>query len=153
MVVLDASVILKWFYPPELEPHSDLALEFRQRFLDGSLTVLIPSFAMYECASSMHHSRYRLPRPAVRGLIRDLWRLPFTVQRLTRRVLWRATEIAGAYGASERNLSVYDAYYFAVAQCAQCPCVTADRKAYTHVEKIPWIHLLRDVSNATVYDD
>ena len=153
MVVLDASVILKWFYPPELEPHSDVALQFRQRFLDGHLTVLIPSFAIYECASSMHHSHYRLPPPTVRGRIRDLWRLPFTVKRLTRRVLWRATEMAAAYGRKDRKLSVYDAYYFAVARFGQCPCVTADRRAYSHVKRIPWIHLLRDVSDVSIYDD
>ncbi len=148
MVVLDASVILKWFYPARTEPGADVAREFRERFLDGHLTIVVPCFAMYECASSMRHSQYRLPPSTVKEHVRDLWGLGLTVVRVTRRLLWTATEVSFVHGGS-----VYDAYYFATAQFSQCPCVTADRRAHRHVKSIPWIHLLRDVSDVSAFDD
>ena len=149
MVVLDASVILKWFYPAEDEPHTDVALEFRDRLRDGRLTIVVPSYALYECASSMRESQYDLSPAAVRGHVRDLWRVGFTVSSVTRRLLLAALDMSFMY-----KVRVYDAYYFAAAQFRGCPCVTADHKAFRQVRRhLAWVHFLGHVSDVAAYDD
>ena len=148
MVVLDASVILKWLYPPEHEPHADVALGLRARLLDGHLAVVVPAFAMYEAAHSLRHSAYRLAPSVVRARIRDLWALGLTVAPVSRRVLWAAAEMSFLY-----NVPVYDAYYFATAQFRDCPCITADQRAYTRVSSLPWILFLGHVRDVAAFDD
>ena len=148
MVVLDASVLLKWFYPREAEEDADTALAFRRRLLEGRLTIAVPSFALYEAAHSLRHSTYRLPPATVRARIRDLWSMGVTRVPITRRLLWSAVEMSFLY-----NVPVYDAYYFAVAQHKRCPCVTADRRAFRRVRAIPWMHYLGDVRDVGVFDD
>jgi len=148
MVVLDASVMLKWFYPPESEPDAEIALQLLERCLDGGLTIVVPSFAMYEVASSMRHSAYRLDSLTVRAYIAHLFRLGLTVVPVTRGLLWSAVEMAFAH-----DVAVYDAYYFATARHTDSACVTADRRAYRHVESLPWVHFLGDIRDAGAFDD
>ena len=50
MYVLDASVILKWFLQ---ERDSHLALDFKERYLAGEISIALPDLILYELANAL----------------------------------------------------------------------------------------------------
>jgi len=53
-LVLDASVLLKWFLQ---EPGSDSALELKHRYLEGDVAIALPDLALYEVPNVLRFKR------------------------------------------------------------------------------------------------
>ena len=52
-LVLDASVIVKWFCEEE---YTDIALRLRDRFFVGELTIVVPELMFYEVSNAMRYN-------------------------------------------------------------------------------------------------
>ena len=114
-VVLDASVVLKWFHT-DGERQVEEARELRDRFETGELYVLAPSLLWLELVN-VAARRWRWSGKQLDRLAAELPYLGFeTVQPgLGRLAAWAAT-----------GLSAYDAAYVTVAEEAGVHLVTDD---------------------------
>jgi predicted nucleic acid-binding protein len=116
-VVLDASVVLKWFTPTD-EPGTAEARLLREEYLAGELQVLIPPLLYLELLN-VAGRRWGWDEEALLDLATGLEGLGFEpVEPGTHRVAaWVA-----------RGLTAYDAAYVAVAEARGAPLVSDDRR-------------------------
>lgn len=120
MIVLDASVVLKWILRDE--DGATRALEFRERHLSGTETIAVPELLFYEVGNTMVWSR-RLTDQEAEASWEGLRAVALDVYSLRSHGMLRAMALARNGG-----LSVYDATYIALAERLECDLVTADIK-------------------------
>jgi predicted nucleic acid-binding protein len=117
LAVVDASVVAKWF----LEEEATLeARKLRDDFFEGLVQLRAPAILPFEVLNAL---RYH-PRFPDRHLVeasRALDRAAILTVPLTGDFLERTVGIA-----RDRELSIYDASYLALAALADCPLYTAD---------------------------
>ena len=125
-IIMDASVILKWFFK---ENHQ----EYAWRYLENSaLQLLAPDFAFVECAGVIRRKIASNEVTLEQGKkslqkMREIARLEFIpILNLTH----QAFEIA-----NEIQHDLYDCIYLALAIHQQSVMVTADKKFYDCVQK------------------
>ena len=114
-VVLDASVVLKWFRA-EGERHLDPARSLRARFEAGRLAVLAPPLLRLEIVN-VAGRRWQWGESALVELAVALDELGFEFEEpeLPRVAAWTA-----------RGLTAYDAAYVALAETRVTPLITDD---------------------------
>ena len=115
MIVLDASVLLKWFVEEEGQSR---ALSYRQRHLEGKEVIALPELAFYEIAN-VFVARTKLSALEIKGNIHQLLAYGFEVASFAE--LPGIVEVARRY-----QVTIYDAAYAALAKLLKCPFVTAD---------------------------
>jgi len=120
MVVLDASVVVKWVLRDEVGAAE--ALEWRERHRSGMDRVAVPEMLFYEVANAIVWSGRIEP-----ALIEECWvgllAVGLAVYVLRGKPMLRAIELARV-----AQTSVYDACYVALAETLECDLVTADAK-------------------------
>jgi predicted nucleic acid-binding protein len=119
LLVIDASVVVKWFLP---EIHSVAALRVAQ----SGHTFLAPDLLGAEVANTLwkKHRRDELTNDEAVRLIDDLQRLDITMAP-HQGLLSKAFALAASAGHP-----VYDCLYLALAHQSDCQLVTADRRFY-----------------------
>lgn len=124
LLVIDASVVVKWFLP---EIHSVAAL----RVAKSGHTFIAPDLLGAEVANTFwkKHRRKELTDKEAARLIDDFQRLDITMtphQRL----------LPDAFAlAATASHPVYDCLYLALAHQSDCQLVTADRRLYKAFSK------------------
>ncbi len=115
-VVLDASVVLKWFTPSG-EPGAAEARALRDRYLAGRLVIVVPSLLHLELIN-VAGRRWGWDERALLDLAAGLEQLGLEVvePRIDRVAAWVA-----------RGLTAYDAAYVAIADERGVPLVSDDR--------------------------
>lgn len=139
-VVIDASVVLKWYLPDEeLE---EIAMGLLRDSLAGRTELVAPTLLEYEVVNSLAIAGRRgrigelVLRQSVAGFV-DL-QIPLL-------------SLAGLHGQvvgyCERfRCTAYDASYLALAASEGLPCITADDALVNQVKKhLPWVKRLRDL--------
>lgn len=134
MIVIDTSVVLKWFLPSEML--ADGAMKLRAAHEVGSQPCACPALLFYEAANALvtksHVSLEQTLEALAELLSTDLLTYPFGegdypfAMRLAR----------------EHDISVYDASYVALARQLQCEFVTADLKLHRQLRHLKWVRLL-----------
>jgi predicted nucleic acid-binding protein len=124
LVVLDASVAVKWFLPEQVETLTSEALALLNSCRKKEIHIIVPDLFWVEFASvlwkAIRRGNYsKASADAARGYLKDL-DFP-TIPSLE--LLDRAFEIATAF---ER--SVYDSVYVALAVQTQSQLITADER-------------------------
>lgn len=119
-VVLDASVVLKWFRD-EGEGHVDAARSLRAAFAAGELLVFAPSLLLLEIVN-VAGRRWGWKETALVELAASLDALGFELVEpdISRVARWTA-----------RGLTAYDAAYVAAAEAATIELVTDDELILT----------------------
>lgn len=128
MVVIDASVVIKWFVP---EIHSEAA----RRLLTQSHDFVAPDLLFAEAANTIWKKAQRreLTPEAARQLVADIGRI--AVDTIPSRAL---VEDAHALAISTR-CTVYDALYVALAARLDSSLVTADRRLVAALTAFPMV--------------
>ena len=116
-VVLDASVVGKWFKDAD-EDNLVEARALFARFQSGDLNVSIPSWLPLELVNPAVRS-WRWPEAAVRRMVTRLLDLPWD---------WRDPDLLAVVEWTHRGLTAYDAVYVALAESLGAPLITADRE-------------------------
>lgn len=118
-LVLDSSVIVKWFTKEE---GSDKALDILDSFTEGTFSVVISELTFYEVANAL---RYKpdFSNEAVRRCVSSLLQLELEVRKLDDILLSETAKIAFGGG-----VTFYDAVPIGIAKIEKIHCVTADRK-------------------------
>ena len=117
-LVLDASVIVKWFCEEE---YTDIALRLRDRFFVGELTIVVPELMFYEVSNAMRYNGV-LSISEKLGVIDDLFSIGFDVVTASEEILSGAMN-----SALETNTTIYDNIYLAVGRSKRCRLITADK--------------------------
>ncbi len=135
MIVLDASVLLKWFLD---ESDSSQALSYQQRHVPGKDSIAIPDLAFYEIANAFILRSQLSPEEIQKNLL-QLQDYQFQVALFS--------ELIGVVGiARKHGLTTYDAAYVALAQKLRCRFVTADERLLARLKGVPNVSSLREAS-------
>lgn len=136
-IVIDASVIAKWFLPDEQE--TEIALKIKEDFVQGSISIALPSLVFYEINNLLNLAvvRLRVSGEKAVDIYRDFLELDFETY-FTKELLKSTLENALAY-----KISSYDASYIALTEMIKAPFFTADEKLINQV-KSKYVKTLKD---------
>ncbi len=136
--VVDGSVVAKWTLSEE--EHGDRALRLSDRFITARIQLAAPEYLELEVAAAVNGAsrgrRQRLPPGEAQRAIEDFRMLPIELAP-TAPLLVPAHLLTLRY-----NCAFYGALYLALAQRLNTTLVTADRRFYAAVQRLPevvWI--------------
>ena len=121
-IILDSSVIAKWFFPSEAD--SETALKIRDLFLEHKISISVPSLIYYEINNLLHTAIKRLrinkklAKEAYLGFL-ELELISYSSKELMVITLENAISL---------DISSYDASYVALSKYLEIPLITADQK-------------------------
>lgn len=124
-LVVDASVILKWFFDFPEEENRDKALDLRNKHVSGKISLCIPQYAIYEITNALTFSKYKLSKEIVIDSLEALadLRLKKSNDYSDKKLMKESVELAFKYA-----ITIYDALYLALAKKLECSLLTADEK-------------------------
>jgi len=125
-IIVDASLVVKWFITEE---YSNLALEIRDRFVNGQLELFAPSLLQYEVLNALKYS--------------NLFSLDNLVDAVTSLENYGIIQVPlnGDYTqktlklAVDHNISIYDAAYIGLTDVLGICAYSADKKLVDTVNK------------------
>ena len=123
-IVVDASVIVKWFRSQN-EPHVVQAALLREKYEAGTIAVVVPSLLFLELLN-IAGRRWKLKAPPLVEFARDLGALRFEI---------RDPELTSVAEWTARGLTAYDAAYVAIAASDRLKLVTDDEFVVQHAGK------------------
>lgn len=134
MIVLDASVVLKWIFDDEAG--ADPAARLRDAHVAGHEIVAVPDLLFYEIGNVLA-MKTRLSEAAITEAFSLLW--DFSLERFD----LGSEEFQGCLALSRKyRITLYDAAYIELSRRLKCTFVTADKKLYEKVKSIKTIELL-----------
>lgn len=132
-MVVDASVILKWFME---EGDSELARAIKDEHVFGKITLVVPDLAIYEVGNALRYEPEFSFKEVNRALA-NLYELDLDIIAPLPDINELTTRIA-----YKNEVTFYDAFYVALAQRLGLPFITADKKLFHRLEKLPFVNLL-----------
>ena len=131
MIVVDASVALKWFLPHE--PFSEAALALWTAHQEGQQPCGGPELLLYEVSNVLVTKSHLSVEEALVGakVLMDAELLIYPMKELDYQL---AITLARQFG-----LSFYDATYVALAKTLKCRMITADQKLYQKLHHLKWM--------------
>ena len=128
MIVLDASVVLKWFVDEE---DSDQALRLREEFYTGEREIVIPDLLLFEVANALRYNP-SFTAEEIKEAVKTLFDIEIEIITPTYSLLAKAIELAESL-----DVTCYDAAYLALAEELGFEFITADARFYRKVgEKV-----------------
>ena len=125
-VVLDASIVVKWF---SFEEYSDRALKLMEMYGEGDLDLMAPSLLPYEVGNALRYNP-GFGIEDVKEALNALEDLQIRLYPPKKDVIDRAIELAFTYG-----FTIYDSSYIAVAEISGSTYYTADEEVVRKVSK------------------
>ena len=135
--VVDASVVLKWYFPDEHGVNQ--ALSLLSEFMEGDLILHAPDLIDYEFVNAMWVAGKmgRISAEDRDAAVKNFLNIEISktnIRRLFKSLLTIATEY---------NRSCYDAAYLALSDLIEAPLVTGDKRLYNAVKdktsSVAWI--------------
>lgn len=121
-IILDSSVIAKWFFPSEED--GEIALKLRDLFLSKDISISAPTLIYYEINNLIRSAikslriNKKLAQEAYLGFL-ELNLITYSSKELMELALEKAISL---------DISSYDASYLTLAEYLQVPLITADQK-------------------------
>ena len=135
MIVLDASVVIKWF---QEEENSDQAVSIQKQHSAGENTIIVPDLLFYEVANVLRYKK-EVTQETITNVLDFLHKAELRSFALSPIELREVIIFARMY-----DITVYDALYVVLAQQLKCSFVTADRNLQQKLKECSWIKLLTD---------
>ncbi len=117
IVVVDASVAVKWFSDEEL---TEEALEVRQSYIDDNLQIVVPDLILYELSNALRYNP-KYDDGDVQKAYQSILDMEIDVLAPSNEVIQLAIE-----KAFELDMTVYDATYTALAEYLEATLLTTD---------------------------
>ncbi len=136
-VVLDTSVIIKWFRQGEVL--ADRALAWRTAYINGQITISAPALMIYELANVLRYKN-DLTMPQVQAAAQSLFEMELNLVLPSTLVMRRAIEIARTC-----DTTIYDAAFVALAENLSAILVTADERLVNRTQTLPFVRFLGDI--------
>jgi predicted nucleic acid-binding protein len=134
-LVLDTSVVVKWFVNP---PEEDLeaALEVRRKIAEAEFDLIIPDLMFYELANVLRYQP-QIRVEEVAKAIDTLKAMSLDVRPFSSALGKEAVRLGRGAG-----ITAYDAYFVVFAEALESPLLTADRRCYMRIRGRPSVKLL-----------
>ena len=126
--IIDASVAVKWYTPEE---GTDRAVELMNKHVEGLITLTVPVLFYYEVVNALRYKPDFNP-DKLKLVIASLMGLHLEKVGVDAETLTLAVEIT-----YEKNVTVYDAAYVALAVRRNTTCITADEKMLKNLAGYP----------------
>ena len=133
MIVLDASVVVKWFSEEE---YTDKALQIRRKFLNGEESIVIPDLLLYELANSLRYNR-DFNSIDVKDALASIFDMHIDIIVPISELVRSAITLA-----FDHNITIYDAFYVALAKESSLNLITADDKLYKRTSKLKFVKFI-----------
>lgn len=118
-VILDTSVILKWYVQETQSEKANLLLE---KYKQGSLSIFIPDIVSLELANALYFgARYK--GKILEEILTSFYKLDLFVIPLSESVIWGTSKVM-----EKLSIAIYDALFIYLAEQKQIPLITADKK-------------------------
>jgi predicted nucleic acid-binding protein len=124
-IVIDASVVVKWFIE---EADSDKARFLRERFIDGKVELFIPSLLYFEVMNALKYSKLFNPGE-LNAAGESLENYGFKVISIKNEIREQMIKVA-----IDHDMSIYDASYVGISITSGKILCTADEKI---IRKLP----------------
>ena len=131
--VLDASIVLKWFLK---EQDSNKAINLKRKIRDGELIAIAPDLILYELANALRYKKGYKPE-LVSEAINAIIDLDMEIIVPTESLIKESAIIS-----FEKDISIYDAIYVALAKETGYNFITADKKLYQNIKELKFTELL-----------
>ena len=136
MIVLDASVVVKWFSEEE---YTDKALEIRERIRMGGERVVVPDLLLYELANALKYNP-SFDANDVSDALTSIFDMDVDIVTPIPEIINSAVTLA-----FEHNITVYDAFYLALAKEIEFTFITADGRLYKRVKDLNFVKFIGDI--------
>lgn len=137
MVVIDSSVIFKWFVA-ENEGNVEQALKILENHLNKTETIIVPELLIYEVTNSWA-TKSNLTLSKIKVFLKDLENSNLQVESITFKLINKVLTFSKKHG-----VSVYDATYAVLAKEKKCDLITADNKFVDKV-KLSFVKKLEEL--------
>lgn len=134
--VLDSSVVIKWF---SQEENTDLALKIRGSFVNGDIEIVVPDLQLYEISNALRYNK-SIKKSGVNDAIKSLIEIGIKIIVPTEDIMKIAIDIA-----YEHDMTIYDAYFIALAKELGFIFVTSDEKLYNKIKNLNFTKLLKEL--------
>lgn len=135
-LLLDSSVLVKWFSP---EVDHQLARRLRSGYLEGKCELAIPDLALYELANALRYSG-RFKSREIAEHVRSIIELEVAILPFNLAVLGAAIDLS-----LQKDTTVYDSYFVALAEATGMIFVTADARLFRRIQDLGFVTLLRNL--------
>ena len=136
-LVLDTSVIIKWYRQGEVLAQQALVL--RTAYLAGAATISVPSLLIYEVTNVLRYKN-DLSTDQVKEAVQSLFDMDLEITSPSLLLVDQAIELARTY-----NITVYDATFVALAEVLSATFVTADERLVQRLADKSFAHFLDEV--------
>ena len=126
-IVVDASVVVKWFVE---EKYSKEALMIRESLIEGLVDIVVPPLLYFEVLNALKYSG-AFGEDELKKVARILEDYQFTLYELEGVYAEKAVEIA-----MRKGITIYDASYVALALIEGVDLYTADEKLLTKTQDL-----------------
>jgi predicted nucleic acid-binding protein len=140
VLVLDTSVVIKWYRQGEIL--ADQALALRDAYLDGQIALAVPSLLAYELANVLRFKQ-DMTLEDVQAAVESLYGIGLEWLMPSNTMIRRAVEIARTY-----ETTVYDATFVALAEGLNGTFVTADQRLVRALPTSAPVRFLGDVQDS-----
>ncbi len=134
--VLDASVVIKWFSEEE---YTDRALKLRDDFSKGDIELVVPDLMLYEVSNALRYNP-DFDETDVADAVGTLFDIGISIIVPNREVINSALNLA-----YNHKITVYDAYYVALAKEINFKLITADRKLYLKIKDSKFVKYIDEI--------
>ena len=139
-MVLDTSVVIKWFR--QGENLAEQALALRAGYLDGRILFSVPTLLAYELTNVLRYKE-DLATDQVEDAVQSLFDMGLAWVAPSAAMMRRT-----AVMARESEVTVYDSTFVALADSLQATFVTADERLVRRLAASAFVSFLGDVSEA-----
>ena len=134
MIVLDASVILKWIFADE--DGGERAAGLREDHVSGNEIIAVPDLLFYEIGNVLS-TKTRLSESAIAEALSLLWDFSFERFDLGLDEYQSSMALSRKY-----KITLYDAAYVELSRRLKCTFVTAERQLFEKIKSIKTVELL-----------
>lgn len=136
--VVDASVVIKWFSENN-EDNLKQALKLQKLHLQRDCFLIAPDLLVYEVVNALRHNPH-FKQNDTKTAIKSLYKMELGLMEPGEKEIERAADLA-----YEKNITIYDASYVALARQHKAFLITADMKFYKKAGDLPQIIALQDL--------
>ncbi len=136
MIVLDASVVVKWFSEEE---YTKEALEIRERVRRGEENAIVPDLLLYELSNALKYNPH-FDADDIKDALTSIFDMEIEIITPIPEIIHSAIRIAFEY-----DITVYDAIYVALAEETGLDFITADRRLYERVSALVFVKFIANI--------
>jgi len=130
-LVVDSSVVFKWYRQPGDEDYVPQAVSILERHLHGDIEIHVPDLLFYELGNILWLKETLVSRDAL-TILRESFALAIQIHPVDLLLSEEAFRFA-----RKHEITFYDASFVALSHLLQASFVTADKKLFAKVKTLP----------------